>query len=438
MIDQATVEHIRNAANIVDVVGDYVSLRRAGANYKGLCPFHNERTPSFIVSPAKNFCHCFGCGNGGDPISFLMNLNNFTYREALLHLANKYHIEVKEVDVSDEQIAERNRRQAYLTLCTFAAKHYQNALAADTPESNQALQFLNDCGISQASISRFGIGYADNSTLSLVNAITQAGYSISQANDLGLVAPIDGAMRDVMAGCIVIPVMTKTGKEVAFAYQPIDNTGNASFANFTSQSAIFSPKDALFAHFQANSSISKDKSCFMVDNPFDAIMMHQAGFTNTVAPVGEFINRYVANDLAKQVKDDSITIITSSNSQEQLNRGFKLTDSLLPQGINVFCYDCAPAHSLGAVINSTHAEDFRDKVLRSRIDCITFKAQTLIGKATNSSELVRAIHSTLFSIKSIRDEASKQIYIDVLAQISKIKPEILVGELAKIKPFSYE
>ena len=437
MIDQATIEHIKSAANIVDVVGDYVSLRRSGANYKGLCPFHDERTPSFMVSPSKNFCHCFGCGNGGDPIRFLMNLNNFTYREALLHLANKYHIEVKEVEMNDQQVAERNQRQAYLTLCSFAAKHYQSILASDSPEAQAAMDYLNRHGISQASITRFGIGYAPASTLSLTQAISDGGFSISHANNLGLVAPIDGAMRDVMAGCIVIPVIGKTGKEIAFAFQDIHDD-NITFARFTSQSAIFSPKDALFAHFQANSNISKQKSCYMTDTPYDAIMMHQAGFTNTVAPVGDLINRYAANDLAKQVRDDSITIITRSMSADALNRCFQLTDSLLPQGINVFCFDCSPAASLGKMLAGTNADSFGSLINRERTDCITFKAQTLIGKASNNNDKLRAIRSVLFSIKSIRDEASKQIYIDVLAQISKIAPNILESELARIKPFSYD
>ena len=437
MIDQATIEHIKSAANIVDVVGDYVSLRRSGANYKGLCPFHDERTPSFIVSPSKNYCHCFGCGNGGDPIRFLMNLNNFTYREALLHLANKYHIEVKEVEMSDQQVAERNQRQAYLTLCTFAAKHYQSILASDSPEAQTAMDYLNSHGISQASISRFGIGYAPASTLSLTQAISEGGFSISHANNLGLVAPIDGAMRDVMAGCIVIPVMSKTGKEMAFAFQDIHDH-NITFSRYISQSAIFSPKDALFALFQANSNISKQKSCYMTATPYDAIMMHQAGFTNTVAPAGDLINRYTANDLAKQVRDDSITIITGSTSADALNRSFRLIDSLLPQGINVFCFDCYPASSLGELLISTNAEAFSRRINSERTDCITFKAQTLMAQAGNNNERLRAIQNVLFSIKSIRDEASKQIYIDVLAQISKISPNILESELARIKPFSYE
>lgn len=436
MIDQATIEHIKNIANIVDVVGDYVSLHRSGANYRGLCPFHNERTPSFMVSPVKNFCHCFGCGRGGDPIRFLMDLNNFSYRDALLHLANKYHIEVKEVNVSDEQRAERLKRQAYLTLTDFAAQHFKNALENKSEGASQALRLLNDNGISQATIARFGIGYTGESHKSLADAIADGGFSLSHATDLGLVAPINGEMADVITNSIVIPLYSKTGKVLAFSYQKVDDSF-VTFKNVSAHSAIFTPKDAIFAYFQANNQIAKEKSCYFVPTPYEALMMHQSGFANTVSPLGDTIQQYTANDFSKIVRDDSITIITSSDDKEKLATSISLADSLLPYGINVFCYDYAPQESICNDLANNDADTLKSAILRNRADSISFKAQALLANATTPVERVRAVQSTLRSIKTIRQETSKQIFLGVLSQISGFQPEDLANEMAKLKPFTY-
>ncbi|MGN0214840.1 MAG: DNA primase [Muribaculaceae bacterium] len=432
MIDQATVEQIRNAANIVDVVADYVTLHRSGANYKGLCPFHNERTPSFIVSPAKNYCHCFGCGKGGDPIGFLKELNNYTYREALIHLANKFHIEVKEVDLTNEEIAERQKRQSYLTLCDFVSKYYQQQLATIPDNNATAMSHLNSFGLHEAAVKRFGIGYADGNADSLVDSITKAGFNLSNANDLGLVAPLANGMGDVINNAIVMPVYNKTGKVTGFAWQGINAGDNA--LHTSPRSPIFNPQESAFGIFQANHAISKAKSCFVVDTPFDVMAMHQNGFENTISPLGESLDRYLINDLAKSVKDDSVTIVTAFRQQAQLTALLRIADQFAAQGINIFVANTLqPELSTAASLASCSGSDWMQHIESTKKDIITWKAELLLNEAGDNVALrIKAIHNTLRTIKAMRDESSKRIYLNVLSQLTKFPAETLNKEMDQL------
>lgn len=428
MIDQATVEQIRNAANIVDVVADYVSLHRSGANYKGLCPFHNERTPSFIVSPAKNYCHCFGCGKGGDPIGFLKELNNYTYREALVHLANKFHIEIKEVDLSSEEIAERQKRQSFLTLCDFVNKHYQQQIAVESNNAT-AMARLNALGLHEAVVKLFGLGYADSTPDSLVDMISKAGFSISNANDLGLVAPLANGMGDVINKAIVLPVYNKTGKVTGFAWHSIE-ADPTSFGT-TCRSAIFNPQESVFGLFQANHAISKAKSCFIVDNPFDVMAMHQNGLTNTISPIGEAIDRYIINDLAKSIKDDSATLITAHRSPQQLATMFRIADQLIAAGINVFAVNTPqPESSIASTLSGCSASAWTQYINDNKQDIVTWKATILLNDAANNNTMrIKAIRSTLRTIKAMRDATCQQIYLSVLSKLTRYPVETLSKEM---------
>lgn len=431
MIDQATIEQIKNAANIVDVVADYVSLRRSGANYKGLCPFHNERTPSFIVSPSKNICHCFGCSKGGDPIRFLMDLNNYSYREALTHLANKFHIEIKEVDMTSEEIAERQRRQTYFTLCDFVGKHFHQSLTSNRTSTSAATLYLNHIGISEASVNKYLIGYADETTNSLAQAIANAGFSTSHATDLGLVAPMTDGISDVINHAIVLPVFNKTGKITSFVWHQLGNDDNT-FA-VAPRSAIFNPGNAVFGIHQANQFISKTKTCYIVDTPLDVITMAQNGFENTISPLGDIIDRYTLNDLVKCVKDGSVTIVTSGKDVDKSHRIFKIIDQLLHQGLSIFVVSIAES-SIFAAIEATNASTWRQSISDSKCNAITWKANTLLRLAgTNTTDKIKAIQSTLLSINLLPDETSKRIYLNVLSEITKISAETLAKELKNIR-----
>lgn len=432
MIDQATVEQIRNAANIVDVVADYVSLHRSGANYKGLCPFHNERTPSFIVSPAKNYCHCFGCGKGGDPIGFLKELNNYTYREALVHLANKFHIEIKEVDLTSEEIAERQKRQSYLTLCDFVSKHYQQQLAAVPDNNATAMARLNALGLHEAVVKQFGLGYADSIADTLVDIVSKAGFSVSNANDLGLVAPLANGMGDIINKAIVMPVYNKTGKVIGFAWQSID--AEPTQFSTTARSAIFNPQESVFGLFQSNHAISKAKSCFVVDTPLDVMAMHQNGFTNTISPLGEALDRYLANDLAKSIKDDSATIITAYRSPQQLATMFRIADQMIAAGINVFAVNTPqPSSSITATLSGCNASAWQQYINDNKTDIVTWKAGILLADAADNNTMrVKAIRSTLRTIKAMRDATGRQIYLNVLSRLTRFPAETLSKEMENL------
>lgn len=428
MIDQATIEQIKNAANIVDVVADYVSLHRAGANYKGLCPFHNERTPSFIVSPAKNFCHCFGCGKGGDPIRFLMDLNNYSYPEALMHLANKFHIEVKEVDMTSEEIAERHKRQTYLTLCDFAAQYYQKCLGDEC--GNEAIALLNSLNIHESVAKKFSLGFAPAEKDSLTKAITKAGFSNSYATDLGLVASIDGGISDIINYAIVLPVFNKTGKVTAFAWNGLDQTDTNLLV--TARSPIFNAQEAIYGIYQAHHAISKNKCCHIVDSPYDVLSMHQNGLENTIAPLGNSIDRYAITDISRCVSSGSVSIITADLSAQSIQRTFTIIDQFVAQGISVFV-NVISYGSISQAIAEMNASDWQQHLDQNRSDAVLWKAKYLLTKASNDTERVRAIHSCLRTVKVMRNETSKQIYLNELSKITHFPSSILYQEMGNLK-----
>lgn len=429
MIDQATIEQIKNAANIVDVVADYVSLHRAGANYKGLCPFHNERTPSFIVSPAKNFCHCFGCGKGGDPIRFLMELNNYSYPEALMHLANKFHIEVKEVDMTSEEIAERQKRQTYLTLCDFAAQYYQKRLADDCQK--EAVAKLNTQNIHESVAKKFCIGYAPSEKDSLSSAISKAGFSISYATDLGLVASIDGGISDVISHAIVLPVSNKTGKVTAFAWKQLDSDDSCFL--ITARSPIFNAQEAIYGIFQAHHAISRNKCCYIADTPYDVLSMHQNGLENTISPLGSSLDRYAVTDISRCVASGYVSIITADFSAERLHRTFTIIDQFVAQGISIFVNTVSHG-SISRAIAETNASEWQQHIEKNRCDAVLWKAKYLLAKAgDNATDRVKAIHSCLRTIKAMRNETSKQIYLNELSKLTSFPASILYQEMGKLK-----
>ncbi|RKW63072.1 MAG: DNA primase, partial [Prevotella sp.] len=223
MIDRATIEKIQEAANIVDVVSEFVTLRKAGANYKGLCPFHNERTPSFMVSPARGICHCFGCGKGGTPVSFIMEHEQMTYPEALRWLANKYHIEIKERELSDDERREQNERESMFIVNEWAAKHFEDTLHTNVDGLAIGMQYFRSRGFRDDIIRKFRLGFDLNDRELLARTAIDKGYNVDFLVKTGLCYRTDdGRYVDRFAGRVIFPWFGVSGKVVGFGGRLLD------------------------------------------------------------------------------------------------------------------------------------------------------------------------------------------------------------------------
>ncbi len=259
VIDRETVQRIIDTANIVEVVSDFVSLKRRGANYIGLCPFHNERTPSFSVSPAKGICKCFSCGKGGSPVNFIMEHEQMTYWEALRYLARKYHIEIKEHELTDEERRQQGERQTLLSLNEFAMKHFEDRMVSTDEGRDIGQSYFRHRGINEAAIKRFHLGFALDRRDDLAQAALKAGYSREALEKTGLCFATDrGELRDRFRGRVIYPVFTIAGKVVAFGGRILTNDKKlAKYVN-SPESIVYSKSRELYGLYQAKQSIVRN------------------------------------------------------------------------------------------------------------------------------------------------------------------------------------
>ena len=267
MIDEATKQKIFDAANIVEVVSDYVTLRKRGVNYVGLCPFHNDRRPSFYVSPSKNICKCFACGEGGTPISFLMKLEKLSFPDALKRLAQKYHIPVVEKELTDEERAKQNEAESMYLAQKFAAEFFQKVLLESTEGASVALPYLRGRGITRALIDKFGIGYAPKAQASLISKATEEGYNAQYFYETGLATPADELRptRDRFRERVMFPIFSVSGRIVGFGGRILSRTVKTAKYINSPESPIYSKSNELYGLYQAKKAIGSADKCFVVE-----------------------------------------------------------------------------------------------------------------------------------------------------------------------------
>ncbi|MDE6265391.1 MAG: DNA primase, partial [Paramuribaculum sp.] len=286
-IDNATVQRIVDAADIVDVVSDYVRLKKRGAGYIGLCPFHNERTPSFSVSRTKGLCKCFSCGKGGSPIGFIMEIEQMSYPDALRYLAKKYNIEISEEELSPEEQDKENTRQSLLALNDFALKNFENNLLKTTEGRNIGYSYFRERGINDRMIERFHLGYSLDKRDALFTAAVQAGYTEKYLEETGLcVRTESGGWRDRFRARVMYPIFTISGKVVGFGGRTLRKDKDVAKYVNSPESEIYRKSYELYGLYQAKSAIVKKDNCILVEGYMDVISMHQAGVENVVASSG--------------------------------------------------------------------------------------------------------------------------------------------------------
>ena len=286
MIDRATIDKIMDATNIVDVVGEFVTLRKAGVNYKGLCPFHDDKTPSFMVSPSKQICKCFACGEGGTAINFLMKHEQITYPEALRWLAKKYNIEIEEKELTEEEKKEQSDRESVFIVNEWAMKYFQDLLKNDPDGIAIGKQYFRSRGIRDDIIEKFNLGYALSKRDALATAAQKAGYQVEYLEKTGLCIRNERGLYDRYAGRVIFPWLNVSGRVVAFGGRLLDARTKGVQQKYVNSpdSEIYHKERELYGLFQAKKAIAKDDRVFMVEGYTDVIAMHQCGIDSN-APV---------------------------------------------------------------------------------------------------------------------------------------------------------
>lgn len=429
-IDQETVQRILDTADIVDVVSDFVKLRRSGANYKGLCPFHNERTPSFSVNKARNICKCFSCGKGGSPVNFIMEHEQMSYQEALRYLARKYNIEIKERELSDEERAQQSKREALLAVNAFALSHFESNLHNTADGQNIAMAYFRHRGMSDAMVERFHLGYALDQRDALFKTATERGYSEQYLYSTGLCTKTeDGRVYDRFRGRVIYPIFTLSGKVVAFGGRTLSKEKKiAKYVN-SPESQIYEKRRELYGLFQAKKAISKEGKCIIVEGYMDVISMHQSGICNVVASSGtaltveqvRLIKRFT-NNVTLIYDSDAAGIKASLRGIELLLQdGMDIKVLLLPEGEDPDSF--AQHHS------STEVEEY---IKANETDFISFMARILMeGAANDPTRRAQVITRVVKTIALIPDEITRSVYVQECSRILFMEEDVLRREVGK-------
>ena len=429
MIDQQTKQLILDTAQIVDVVSDYVTLKRTGASYKGLCPFHNDHKPSFSVSPSKNLCKCFVCGGGGSPVNFVMQIEGLGYYDALRKLAQKYHIEIKERELTDEEKAAQTKREAMMMVNEWACQWFQNQLLETQDGKEIGLSYFKQRGFNEQTIRDFRLGYCPERRDSLYKAAIKQGFNRDLLLELGLCHDDKrGGGFDFFSGRVMFPIFNVSGKVVAFGGRTLKKGDKAKYFN-SPESLIYSKRRELYGLYQARREISKQDKCFIVEGYADVISMHQSGFKNVIASSGTalteqqvtLIHRFSANVTELFDGDDA-----------GLHAAMRGVDMFLKEGINLKVLVLPPEDDPDSFVRSHSSTQVQQYIDENEIDFIRFQATRLQqGARQDPIKRAEAIIEAIKSIALIPDNIMREVYAQECAKIFKIDLNEVRKQLGK-------
>lgn len=430
-IDPETVRHILDTANIVDVVSDFVSLKRRGANYVGLCPFHNERTPSFSVSPARGICKCFSCGKGGSPVNFIMELEQMSYQEALRYLAKKYNIEIQEHEVSEEERQQENDRESMWAVNDFALKHFKSNLTEHPDGKAVGLAYFRERGINDAMIARFHLGYALERSNALYDAAKAQGFDERFLVDTGLcIRNEQGRVYDRFKGRVIYPVHSISGKVVAFGGRTLRSDKQmAKYVN-SPESLIYHKSSQLYGLYQAKRAIVERGKCILVEGYMDVISMHQSGVENVVASSGTSLTEGQIRLIHRF--SENVTVIYDSDAAG-IKASLRGIDMLLAEGLNVKVLLLPEGDDPDSFAQHHTATEVEAYLAEHETDFIRFKTRILLAEAADDPiRRADVINDILRSISVIPDLVKRQVYIAECSRAMGISEEALGLQLARI------
>ena len=411
MIDRATVERIMEAANIVDVVSEFVTLRKSGANYKGLCPFHDEKTPSFHVSPARGICHCFGCGKGGNAVGFIMEHEQMTYPEALRWLAAKYHIEIQERELSDEEKKEQSERESMFIVNEWASGHFEDILHNNVDGVAIGMQYFRSRGFRDDIIKKFRLGFDLTDRSALASAAIAKGYNPEFLLKTGLCYKTDrGDLIDRFAGRVIFPWVGISGKTVGFGGRLLDSRTkgvNQKYVN-SPDSEIYHKDRELYGIYQAKKAIAKEDRVYMVEGYTDVISMHQCGIENVVANSGTALSTHQIHMLHRFTSN--ITLLYDGD-EAGIHAALRGTDMLLSEGMNLKVLLLPDGDDPDSFARKHTASDFRKYIEDHQTDFIQFKTSLMLDGQTDPLKRSEAINSVVKSISLVPNQILRDTYI---------------------------
>lgn len=438
MIDRPTIAKIMDATKIEEVVSEFVTLKKRGINYVGLCPFHNDSNPSFSVSPTRGICHCFTCGKGGNAINFLMELEQMTYPDALRWLAKKYKIEIQERKLTNEEKQRESERESMFIVNDWAAKYFQDILLHDVDGIAIGMAYFRGRGFRDDIIRKFQLGFALPKRTALAEAAKTAGYNPKYLVDTGLCFKVDkdeagnksgeDKILDRFSGRAIFPWFSVSGKVVAFGGRVLDSRTKGISQKYVNSpdSVIYHKERELYGLYQAKKAIAKEDCVFMVEGYTDVISMHQCGIENVVANSGTALSVHQIR-LLHRFTSNIVLLYDGDNAG--IHAALRGTDMLLEEEMNVKVLFLPDGNDPDSFARSHSAEEFRRYIQENQTDFIQFKTDILLRGVTDPVKRSQAINSIVESISKIKNQITRASYITDCSHRLGVNEAIIVNAL---------
>lgn len=431
MISPQTISAILDTARIDEVVGEFVSLKKRGVNYIGLCPFHHEKTPSFNVNPARNIYKCFGCGKGGSAVSFIMEHEHYTYPEALRYLAKKYNIEIEEKEQTPEMLQEQSERESLYIVSAFAEQFFIDTLHHSEEGKSIGLSYFKERGFSEHTVQKFRLGYSLNEWDALIKAAAEKGYKLEYLEKTGLAKSKEEKHYDGFRGRVMFPIHNLSGRVIGFGGRVLKkDEKTAKYVN-TPECDIYHKSKTLYGIYFAKKSIIEKDNCYLVEGYTDVISLHQSGIENTVASSGTSLTQEQIRLIGRYTKN--ITILYDGDAAG-IKASFRGIDMILEEGMNVRAAlfpDGEDPDSFSKKVSNSELAEF---ITSASKDFIVFKTG-LLQKETENDPIKKTlmIHDIVASIALIPDDIGRAIYVKECSKLMDISEKALINELNKYR-----
>jgi len=432
MIKKETIEKVLDAARIEEVVGDFVDLKKRGTSLIGNCPFHNEKTPSFHVSVAKGIYKCFGCGVGGDALKFVMELEKYTYPEAIRYLADKYHIPVEEVERSPAQMAAQDKRESLYVLSNWAGKYFVNQLWNTETGQSIGLSYFKERGYREDIIKKFELGYSPDQWTALADAATAGGFHKDYLKEIGLaIERDDGSLYDRFRGRVIFPIHNLTGRVIGFGGRTLKTEKTVPKYVNSPESDIYHKSDVLYGLHFAKKAIKDQDVCYLVEGYADVISMHQAGVENVVSSSGTSLTSGQIRLISRFTNN---VVILYDGDAAGIKASLRGTDMLLQEGLNVKVLLFPDGNDPDSYVQTYGSTAFKEYIGKHQEDFIFYKTNILL-KDTGGDPIKRAevIREVVESIALIPDEIKVSVFIQQCSNLLDIEERVLLTELNKIR-----
>jgi DNA primase len=430
MIDQATIERILDASQIVEVVSDFVNLKRRGVNYLGNCPFHNEKTPSFTVSPSKGIFKCFGCGKGGNSVNFVMEHESLTYPEALKFLARKFHIEVVEKEETDEERQQKDDRESMMIVSGFAQKYFTSFLWNENEGRAVGLSYFRERAFRDDIVKKFELGYCPDAKSTFTDEAQKAGYRMEYLEKTGLTIKRDDWVRDRFGGRVIFPIHNVAGRVIAFGGRILKEDPKAAKYLNSPESEIYHKSKVLYGIFQAKREISRTDKCYLVEGYTDVLALNQAGIENVVASSGTALTA----DQIRLIKrfTPNVTILYDGD-EAGIKASLRGIDLVLEEGMNVKVLLLPQGEDPDSFARKHSASELLKYIADNETDFIQFKTRLLL-KTTQNDPVAKSklIQDVIRSVAVIPESITRAVYIRECSKLLNVEEDVLYNEVRKI------